>query len=474
MQRHNSHTAPLKMFTTLSATEIVRAVRSGRLTPLEVVEAHIARITQVNPLLNAVAAVRFDAAREEARAAAARPRDDWGPLHGLPVTIKDALDVAGMPAACGLVSRADRVAAADATVVARLRQAGAIVLATTVTPDNCWGQETINPLHGLTRNPWDLERTVGGSTGGEAALIAAGGSPLGLGSDISGSIRLPAVFCGVAGLRPTSGALPEEGFWPPSAGNLALLNALGPMARRVEDLALAWEVLRDAGPLPNPPSLRGLPLAHWADDGLLPASPAVTMGVAAAVRALQAVGMRPVAGAPPARRLASVGWGALLGRGERRAIAEGFGGGVAWSPYTELLRAVMGRSRVGRASLTNWLVSHGIPELNAVLRINGRRWRVELQAQFAALVGAGVAVCPVFPTTAPRHGWSTVVLHTLSAQQWVNLAGLPALTVPVGFNGRAMPIGVQLVAAPGGEATLLAAGLAVQRALMPRAPVPNL
>jgi Asp-tRNA(Asn)/Glu-tRNA(Gln) amidotransferase A subunit family amidase len=148
------------MITTLSATELVQAIRSGRLTPLEVVEAHIARITEVNPLLNAVAAARFAAAREEARAAAARPRGAWGPLHDLPVTIKDALDVAGMPATCGVVSRADRVAAGDANAVARLRQAGAIVLATTVTPDNCWGQETTNPLHGLTRNPRDPGRTV--------------------------------------------------------------------------------------------------------------------------------------------------------------------------------------------------------------------------------------------------------------------------------------------------------------------------
>ncbi|NJK31709.1 MAG: hypothetical protein HC927_04430 [Deltaproteobacteria bacterium] len=163
-----------------------------------------------------------------------------------------------------------------------------------------------------------------------------------------------------------------------------------------------------------------------------------------------------------------------MGQSERRAIAEGFGGGMAWSPYTELLRVAIGRGRVGRASLTNWLVSHGIPELNAVLRIDGQRWRADLQAQFVALVGAGVAVCPVFPTTAPRHGWSAFVLHTLSAQQWVNLAGLPALAVPVGFSGHGMPVGVQLVAAPGGEATLLAAGLAVQQALMPRAVVRSL
>lgn len=452
----------------LTASELAARLREGALDPVEVVEAHIARIGAVNPAINAVASERFAQARGEARAAALTPPAQRGPLHGLPVTIKDALDVAGMPATCGLVSRAERVAERDATVVARLRAAGAIVLATTVTPDNCWGQETANPIHGLTRNPWGLERTVGGSTGGEAALIAAGGSPLGVGSDIAGSIRLPAALCGIAGLRPTSGALPEDGFWPPSAGSLALLNALGPMARRVEDLALAWDVLRGSAPTPyDLDQLRGRRVAHWIDDGLVGASAAVAGGVRAAAGALAAAGMRPVAGALPSRRLAGLGWGAMQGREERRAIAEGFGGGAAWSPYAELPRALAGRGRVGRPSLACWLLTHAAPELNAVLRLDPRRWRAELRAQLAALVGDGVIVCPVFPTTAPRHGWSNLVLHTISSQVWVNLAGLPGLALPVGRSRRGMPVGVQLVAAPGGEATLLAAGLAVQRALMP-------
>lgn len=456
--------------TSLPAVVLRDMIAAGRVSPVAVVEAHIARIEALNPALRALVAERFAAARQEALDAAAIPPRFHGPLHGLPVTIKGAIDVAGMAATCGLVSRARRVAERDATLVARLRAAGAIVLGGSATPDNCWSQETETLLHGRTSNPWDRSRTVGGSTGGEAALIAAGCSPLGVGSDIAGSIRLPAAFCGIVGLRPSSGALPEYGFWPPSVGALAQLNALGPMARRVEDVALAWDVLRGAEPRPpDLAALRGQPLAHWLDDGLLPSSAAVRAGVRAAARVLEAAGMRPVAGAPLARRLAVVGWGAAHGLTERRAVAEGFGGGTPWSPLAELARALVGRSRVTPTALTYWLASHYGVDLRRLLGIDGQRWGETLRVQLHELIGAGgVAVCPVFPTTAPPHGYSYLaLLATMSFQVWVNLAGLPGLTVPVGFTGRGMPVAVQLVGAPGTETTLLAAGMAVQRALMP-------
>ncbi len=446
-----------------SATELLAAMRAGHLTASTVLEAHIARILAVNPTINAVADERFAEARREA----ADPRP--GPLAGLPVTIKEAFNVAGMPATCGLTSRAGHVATTDATAVARLRAAGAIIVATTITPDNCWAQETQTLLKGRVNNPWARTRSVGGSTGGEAALIAAGGSPLGLGSDIAGSIRLPAAFCGIAGLRPTSAALPEAGFYPASHGRLADLNAIGPLARRVEDLALAWDVLRGATPQPpDTDSLRGERVAHWFDDGLLPSSPAVMAGVEAATAALVAAGMRPVAGAPEGRRLATLAWAVLQGRAERHAIAESFGNGIAWSPGAELLRALVGRARVSGPALASWLTTHYGPTLNVLLRVKGARRRKELRAQMRQLVGTGgVAVCPIFPTTAPPHHWSYLNLLTASYQTWVNLAGLPGLTVPVGFSGRGMPVAVQLVGAPGAEATLLAAGMAVQQALMP-------
>lgn len=460
-----------QLLTTLSATDLAAAIRDGRLTVSAVVEAHIARIRAVNPRLNALVVERFAQARAEASAADTASPARRGPLHGVPVTIKAAFDVADLPSTCGLVSRASHVPTRDATLVALLRAAGAIVLGLTNTPGNCWSQETENPLYGRTNNPWDVTRTVGGSTGGEAALIAAGGSPLGLGSDIAGSVRLPAAFCGIASLRPTSGTLAEDGLWPPSAGRLGDLNALGPLARRVEDLALAYDVLRDATPRPRDPTvIRGARVASWTNDGLMPASPAVRAGVQAATRALEQAGMRPVGGAPAARRLALVGWLAYQGAAERRAIAAGFGGGQIWSPAGELGRALSGRRRVDSGTLHYWLSSHYGSSLAGWLGIDGHHWREALRAQVLDLIGeTGVAVCPVFPTTAPRHRWPWgAIPFTISYQIWVNLAGLPGLALPVGFTGRGMPVGVQLVGAPGAEETLLAAGLAVQRALMPR------
>lgn len=462
----------MSSITALSATELARRVRAGSLSPIEIVEAHIARIEALNPALNAMVRPAFEQARREARAATRDGCAEGGPLCGVPFTVKDSLDVAGMRATAGLVARSDHTPDADALVVARLRAAGAIVLGKTNTPDNCWDQETTNLLFGRTNNPWDVVRTVGGSTGGEAALIAAGGSPLGIGSDIAGSIRLPAAFTGIVGLRSTSGALPEAGQWPPTSGRLADLEALGPMARRVEDVALAFDIMRGAPPQPlDLDSLRGQPLAWWCDDGLVPCSGAVRGGVAAAVTALEEAGMRPVAGAPSARRLAVLGWVAYQDAAARLAVAAGFGGGAEWSPIAELRRIIGGAQRVSGGALFYWMSSHYGSLLAGALGIDGVAWRERLRAQVADLIGAGgVAVCPIFPTTAPRHGWSRVqlpVLTSLSYQTWVNLAGLPGLTVPVGRSGRGLPVSVQIVGAPGAERTILAAGLAIQQALTP-------
>jgi Asp-tRNA(Asn)/Glu-tRNA(Gln) amidotransferase A subunit family amidase len=466
------------MITSLSASELARRIRERALSPIEVVEAHIARIVALHPTLNAVVTPTFDQARHESCMAsdAVERGEPLGPLHGVPFTAKDCLDVAGVRSTAGLVSRAGHVAAGDAVVVARLRAAGAILLGKTNTPDNCWDQETDNLLFGRTNNPWDVARTVGGSSGGEAAIIAAGGSPLGIGTDIAGSIRMPAHFTGVVGLRPTSARLSEQGNWPPPVGRLADLEAIGPMARRVEDVALAFDIMAGVEPAPlDLGALRGERVAYWFDDGLIPSSGAIKGGVRAAVGALERAGMVPVAGAPRSRVMAVLGWLAYHGATERRAVAEGFGDGAAWSPLAEMVHALRGQPRVASGALMYWLASHYGSLLARAVGVDGARWRADLRAEFLDLVGErGVAVCPIFPTSAPRHGWTRrALMLTLTYQAWVNLAGLPGLTAPVGRSGHGLPVGVQIVGAPGAERTLLAAGLAVQNTLMPewRGPV---
>lgn len=464
----------MDLITSLSASEMARRIRTRELSPVDVVEAHINRIEASNAAINAMVVPDFAAARQAARAAALALESGIapGPLHGVPFTAKDGYEVPGLPNACGLTSRANYIASEESPLVARMRAAGAILLGKTNVPDNCSDLETNNLLFGPTRNPWNTHRSAGGSSGGEAAIIAAGGSPLGLASDIGGSIRLPAHFTGIVGLKPTGNALPVEHFWPPLRGRLDDLVGLGPMARHVEDLALAFGVLRgERLPPLNPDGLRGERVACWYSDGTMPSSGAVRGAVTAATRALtDGAGMVAVRGAPPARRLAALGWAAYTRAPELEAWAQGFGNGETWSPPAEALRALRGRARISAGPLLMWLISYYSSLAAQRLGIDGAQWRAELRRQLVELIGdRGVAVCPVFPFAAPRLGWTVrwLGVATMSSfTTWVNLAGLPALTVPVGRSaGNRLPVGVQLVGAPGTEETLLAAGLVVQRAV---------
>ncbi|MEM8533781.1 MAG: amidase [Chloroflexota bacterium] len=464
------------MITNLSATEIAQSIRSGNLSPVQVVDAHIAHIEAVNPSINAVVITTFEKARQRAKEAEAALNHGelWGPLHGVPFTVKDGFEVGeGVPDVCGLVSRVNNRSTQESPLVRRMREAGAILLGKTNVPDNSSDMETINIVFGPTRNPWNLTRSAGGSSGGEGAIIAAGGSPLGLGSDIGGSIRVPSAFTGIVGLRPTGNLLSVEHFWPPLHAGLDDLVALGPMARRVEDVALAFDVLCNAQPHTlNPDALRDQKVACWYSDGLVPSSSAVRGGVSAAVKALTGAGMVATPGAVAARRLASIGRAASIKEAERKAWAQGFGNGETWSPLAELGRTLIGNQRVASGSLLMWLLMNTVSRLTNQLGINGTRWREQIHRQLAELIGEqGIVVCPVFPFTAPRLGWTVrwMAVVTLSSfTTWVNLAGLPSLTLPVGFSSCGMPVGIQIVGNRGSEHTLLAAGLVIQQALMPQ------
>jgi amidase len=236
----------------LPAAELAQRIARRQLSSVEVVDAHLARIDAVNPALNAVVRVLAD----EARAAAVKADqklaagETIGPLHGVPFTVKENIDMAGLPTTWGVPALANAVAPVDAPVVERMRAAGAIPIARTNLPDMALRVHTDSSLHGLTRNPWHPGRTAGGSSGGEAAALASGMSPIGLGNDIGGSLRNPANACGIASIRPSAGRVPDAGYVPAEDRLLAvqLMNVQGPMARRVADVRLGLRVLMGAHP----------------------------------------------------------------------------------------------------------------------------------------------------------------------------------------------------------------------------------
>ena len=281
-----------------SATQLAAAICTKQVSSDELVRAHLHRIEVVNPRLNAVVqiadAVLRDACAADAALASGRI---VGPLHGVPFTAKDVCETAGVISAAGLTSRASHVPEHDAVVVARMKAAGAILLGKTNCPPGGSGGVTDNPVYGRTSNPYDVDRVPGGSSGGEAAAIAAGASPLGLGSDSGGSLRVPAHFCGIATLKPTSGRVPSTGTVNHPGGLRDYRTQIGPMARSVADLALTFPILagedgRDAGVIPMPFTahasmpLTGLRLAVYDDDGEAPPTPETIDAVRAAARAL--------------------------------------------------------------------------------------------------------------------------------------------------------------------------------------------
>jgi Asp-tRNA(Asn)/Glu-tRNA(Gln) amidotransferase A subunit family amidase len=465
--------------TLLSATALAKKIRLREVTSREVVEAHIRRIEEVNPTINALVTDTFEAARKQADDAdKALAKTDGngkgnsalGPLHGVPFSAKDSIDVGGVRSTCGLWSRRDNVPAKDATVVRRMRDAGAILLGKTNTPDACWAQETNNPVFGRTNNPWDTSRTVGGSTGGEAALLAAKGSPIGIGTDIAGSIRMPAHFTGIVGFRPTSDSLDESGLWPELGARSTKLESVGPMARTVEDVALGWDILRGATPEPiDTARIAGQRVAHWFGDGMSKADPAIRQGVSRAVEALTTAGMVRVEGKPKDIRLAILGWAAYQLADDRDELARSIGGGEKWSPWSELKNRWSGKPRVSREALEYWLASHvGSVLGEKVLHKDGADKREAILEQLHALIGDdGVAVCPIHPTVAQTHGWSSrrlAMFTTITYQAWVNLAGIPGISVPAGWQDG-LPYSVQLVTMPGREKQLLAAAAVVEEAL---------
>jgi aspartyl-tRNA(Asn)/glutamyl-tRNA(Gln) amidotransferase subunit A len=457
----------------LDAVELAERIRTRELSPVEVVRAHRERAEAVNPALNAIV-TSFEDAEERARAAesAVLAGDALGPLHGVPFTIKDAFDTAGVRTARGSRLFRDRVPDRDATVVARLRGAGGIPLGKTNTPEFALWWETDNLVFGRTANPWDPDRTAGGSSGGEASAIAAGLSPLGLGSDLGGSIRLPASHCGIVGLKPTHGRVPLTGHWPETI--LRFMHA-GPMARTVRDIALALSIIsgpdgRDwhCVPVAPPPAglsesgVRGRRVGWLADKGFGAVEPEVAGAVAAAARALSAAGCDV--------EQVELPWLEAVDCNPLTMTLYGGEGTPYFGPLLagreEELHPFV-QARLGRppAPLDEYLSAEATVE--------------ELRRDLAGYFEQhDVLLCPTVPAPAHAHGVPEVTIagETVGARAKMratipfNLTGSPALTVPFARSGEGLPIGVQIVGRRFEETTVLEVGAALERA---RGPLPR-
>jgi amidase len=444
-----------------SATWIASALRSGHISSVEIVDACLARIGQVNPAINAVVHLTDDAQDRARQADAERAKGiSRGPLHGVPFTLKDSLDTAGVVTTAGTVGWRDRVPTRDATVAARLKAAGGILLGKTNTPEFTWSDETDNDVYGRTSNPYDLERTPGGSSGGAAAIVAAGGSPFDIGSDTGDSIRQPSHVCGIAGLKPTSGRVPRTGHWPAYQGLFESFTQLGPMARRVEDLELLLPIL--AGPDGEDPHIVPAPLRDpsaieiaelrvvaFNDNGIRTPTPETVAAVEAAAQALASAGARVEREVPPGLEEAWDAYDGLI-------RADGF----AW--LHRLIEAA-GTPGWGSYATRGW-ITPGEPlpgdELTRLIeRTDGIRARLLRWIQ-----GVDLIVCPAMPQPAIRHGESSEPWFGDTYSDVHNLTGWPAVVVRGGTSPEGLPIGVQLVAPPWREDVALAGARVVEAA----------
>src|SRR6266403_1769022 len=453
----------------LSAVSMAEQIRRKRLSPVELVESHLTRIEELNPRLNAFVQVDAEAARRQARVAeeAAGKGEKLGPLHGVPLSIKSSIEVAGLRCESGSKLRAGFVAAQDAPLVSRLRQAGAIILGVTNTPELLMAWETDNLLYGRTNSPWDVSRTPGGSSGGEAAAIAAGMSVGGVGSGGGGSIRVPAHFSGICGLKPTPGRIPATGHFPVSAGPFALLGVVGPMARTVGDLKVLFEVMQgpddgdpSAAPVPvrwpENDALKALRIAYFEDDGRTPVTPETRAAVRTAAEGLRRAGFQVQPFRPEELELARQLWWKIFG----------VAGGMVLGPMMQGHEAEISPLLRRFSSWTAAAPSHtGESLLDTWVQRDLVRMKI-----FAQMRKYPVLLCPVAAIPAFRHGecsWEVEgkivqYLDAWSYTEWFNLLGTPAAVVPVGKSPEGLPIGVQIVARPWEEEIVLSVAAALE------------
>jgi Asp-tRNA(Asn)/Glu-tRNA(Gln) amidotransferase A subunit family amidase len=452
-----------------SAVEQLKLLRNNDISPVELAEEHIRRIERLNPALNAIVDFDPDKIRAQARKAKA------GELSGLPITIKSSISVASYRCEVGSVLRRGDIAERDAVAVARLRAEGAVILGTTNCPEFLMAYETDNLLHGRTNNPWDLERTAGGSSGGEAAAIAAGMSAAGLGSDSGGSVRQPAHFSGICALKPTSGRISSIGHVPACIGPFSTLGAIGPMARSIADVELLFRVASQPcsfDPAGTPvtyrpvtmPEAKRLRVGYFEDDGLVPVTIETRQAVRDAADALRQQGFEVQEYRPSSLEAARKLWDIFFVQcGTMFYEPEIVGRRAELSPV--FLDFLADAER--RAPLTATSLLQAWAQMDLV-----RSSILSEMEEFPLLL------TPVCSVPAYRHGeraWtiegkSVEYLDAMRYTQWFNLLGAPAAVVRVGTSDSGMPIGVQIAGRPFWDEAVLTVASAVETAFGYKAP----
>lgn len=473
---------PSEAWTQQSIAELREQLVARKLTPTQLLEAHIQRIETVNPAINALVTDRFAQARSEAEAATTTLAQSENPsalppLFGIPCSIKEFIAVAGMPQTGGVLHRRGQVAAEDGTVTTRLRQAGAVILGVTNVPEGGLWLESYNLIYGRTSNPWDVTRTSGGSSGGEGALVAAGGSVFGIGSDVGGSIRIPAAFCGTVGHKPSAGLIPNTGHYPPATPENGYLVS-GPLCRRVGDVLPILRAL--AGPdgldalVPGTPAHNLAAVPSLIKDPRLVRIPQLQVhaqplcggvkihavmqeAVRSAAQALAQSGAQLSPEPPPRLQNVFSMWTAAMTAANPEGYEGLLSGGGRLPVLRELLRYPLGRSRFVLPSLITVLSE-------AVLRrlpLKMQRFvdqAARLKDELDELLGEhGVLLHPPYSRPAPKHNTPLWTPFDFACTALWNILGYPVTVVPLGLSDEGLPVSVQIIARQGNDHLTLAA-----------------
>lgn len=458
-----------------SLSTMVSMVREGKISPVDLVEDHLRQIEAQNPRLNAFVRVLADEARDAARRAAdAIPRGEpLGLLHGVPVTVKDSFDMEGLPTLTGSRFRLDHRAAEDSAAVGRMRAAGAIVLGKTNCPEFLANYESDNHIIGRTNNPWDVERTAGGSSGGESAAIASFCSPGGIGSDGGGSVRIPAHFCGIAALKPTPGRISAAGHFPAICHPGGLLGVAGPMARTADDVKLLFSVL--AGYDSQDPFSAPVPLRATKVNGLrvgvmeqffqVPVDPEIRQAVRSAAGALEQLGMKVDRFEPHGMERAPNIWWFFFGQLSApltRQIIQGRENDAHWTGTEFLQRALEQPPPTAEQVLMNLAARD--------------RMRAAMLRQMEDIPVLLLPPCGVIAFRHRQRQWdipgakSIGLFEAMMPVTPFNLLGMPAVVIPFGMSSEGVPIGIQLVGRPWEEELILEVAVKLEQE---RGPFPS-